>query len=342
MTDLAVIGAGLIGRCHAALIADSAEATLSAIADPAPDARHLAEEMGVPWFPDLPHLLEAQHPDGIIIATPNQRHRADGEAAVAAGIPALVEKPLAGDVADAEALVSAADRAGVPLLVGHHRRHNPIIAAAKAAIARGELGRIVAVHAQFWLCKPDDYFEVDWRRQPGAGPVLINLIHDIDLLRHLCGEITAVQANETSAIRDLAVEDTAAAILTFENGALGTLTASDTVAAPWSWEMTAGENPTYPHTDQHCYLIGGTHGSLSLPQGVLWRHPGPRSWWEPIAPTQLDIAPADPLPRQLAHFCAVIRGEATPLVGGTDGLAAVRVIAAIKEAAVSGQTVAVA
>jgi len=225
----------------------------------------------------------------------------------------------------------------VPLIVGHHRRHNPIVAAAHAAIAAGRLGRIVAAHAQFWLIKPESYFDAVWRRRPGAGPVLINAIHDIDLLRHLCGEIVSVQAIESAAVRGLEVEDTAAAVLAFASGAIGTITASDTVAAPWSWEMTAGENPAYPRTDQHCYLIGGTHGSLSLPEGRLWRHPGSRGWWEPIASEALDVAPADPLPRQFAHFCAVIRGDAKPLVSGRAGLAALRIIDALKSAARTGR-----
>ena len=73
-----------------------------------------------------------------------------------------------------------------------------------------------------WL-KPDSYYEQAWRRQPGAGPVLINLIHDIDLLRFLIGEVDSVQAITSNAVRGFEVEDTAAVIMRFACGALATL-----------------------------------------------------------------------------------------------------------------------
>jgi predicted dehydrogenase len=148
----------------------------------------------------------------------------------------------------------------MPLLVGHHRRYNSMIQKAKTIIDSGRLGRIVAVHGAFWAMKPDDYFDVAWRREKGAGPILINLIHDVDLFRFLCGEIIAVQAMESNAVRGNPVEDTAAILLRFANGAIGSLTVSDSIVAPWSWELTTGENPAYPRQDQFCYLIGGTHG----------------------------------------------------------------------------------
>ncbi|MEM8791198.1 MAG: Gfo/Idh/MocA family oxidoreductase [Pseudomonadota bacterium] len=337
--SLAVAGAGLIGRRHIDLIGQSEAATLSAIADPAPAAHDLAGSLGVPWFADLAELFRETRPDGLIVATPNQLHRDHALAAIAAGVPVLVEKPLADTVEAAEAIVMAAERAGVPVLVGHHRRHNPLIARAKAQIEAGALGRLVAVHASFWIYKPDDYFDAAWRRAPGAGPVFINLIHDIDLLRHLCGEIEEVTAAQSSAVRGHPVEDTAVALLRFASGALGTLTASDTIAGPWSWEQTAGENPAYPETGEACYLIGGTHGSLSIPQGALWRHPEKRGWWEPMEATRDPATPADPLMRQLEHFARVIRGEEAPLVQGAEGLAALRVVAAIKRSAAEGRPV---
>lgn len=337
---IAVVGAGLIGRRHAAHLVRAEGAVLAAVVDPLPAGESLAREHGVGWFTDMAAMIAADRPDGVIIATPNTLHVPQGLEAVAAGLPALVEKPLAETAAAALQLVEAAEAAGVPLLVGHHRRHNPMIAAAKAIIDSGRLGRILTVHGQFWLMKPDDYFEVPWRREPGAGPVLVNLSHDVDLLRHLCGEIVSVQAEEAALVRGHPVEESAAVLLRFASGALGTFSVSDSVVAPWSWEMTTGENPAYPRQDQSCYLIGGTHGSLALPQLEIWENPGPRSWWEPLRRERVPFTPQDPLDVQIAHFCAVIRGEAAPLVSGREGLATLRVIEAVKQAAASGGRVA--
>lgn len=336
---IAVMGAGLIGKRHAAHVRAEPGAVLSAIIDPAPAGKAFAEEIGVAWYPGFDALPVAEKPDGVIVATPNQLHVANGLELVAAGIPMLVEKPLADSVDSARTLVRAADAADVPLLVGHHRRHNPMIRKAREAIDAGRLGRILTLNGQFWLVKPDEYFDVDWRRQEGAGPVLINLIHDIDLFRYLCGEIVGVQALVSNTVRGNPAEETAVAILRFANGALGTVSASDTVVSPWSWELTTGENPAYPRQDQSCYQIGGTHGSLTIPALELWSHPDKRGWWEPLRRERIPFVPEDPLQAQIRHFCAVIRGEEAPLVSGREGLATLAVIEAMKRAARSGAPV---
>jgi predicted dehydrogenase len=292
---LAVIGAGLTGQRHAALVAAEPAARLAAVVDPAPAGRALADRFGAQSFARFADLLAVAQPDGVIIATPNQLHVVHGLEAVAAGIPAIVEKPLADDVAGAAELVAAAETAGVPLLVGHHRRYNPLIRKAKEMIAAGRLGTVLTLHGHFWLLKPDDYFNAAWRREAGAGPLFINLIHDVDLFRFLCGEIVAVQAFESNKARGHAVEDTAVVLLRFANGALGTVTVSDAVVAPWSWELTSGENPAYPRQDQSCYQIGGTLGSLTVPELALWTQPGTRGWWELLAHERQEVAAEDPL-----------------------------------------------
>jgi predicted dehydrogenase len=334
--SLAVMGAGLIGKRHIAHVLAHQDAALHAIIDPADAGRAIAAEAGAPWFPDFATMLAAGRPDGLIIATPNQLHVEHGLAAIRAGIPVLVEKPIADTLAGGEALVLAAEGAAVPLLVGHHRRHNPMIQRAKAIIDEGRLGQIVSVHAFFWLMKPDAYFDAPWRRQPGAGPVLLNFIHDIDLLRHFCGEVDAVQAFTSRSVRGHDVDETAVVILRFASGALGTVNISDTVVAPWSWEQTTGENPAYPHTDQTCYHIGGTHGSLSAPRLEVWSNKANRGWFEPFEISRNVSCDADPLLLQVGQFCRVIRGEEAPLASGRDGLANLRIVDAVERSARDG------
>jgi hypothetical protein len=74
----------------------------------------------------------------------------------------------------------------------------------------------------------------------------------------------------SNAVRGLAVEDTAVVLPQFASGSLGTLTVSDTAAAPWSWELTSGENDFYPRNAENCYLIAGTDGALTVPKLELW------------------------------------------------------------------------
>lgn len=328
---LAVAGAGLIGRKHATLVSDHAR--LSALIDPDPAAEEFAKSLDAQWFPGIAQCLATDPPDGVIVAVPNQHHVSVSMACVQAGVPVLVEKPIAARADEALRLVEASEGSGIPVLVGHHRRHSAIARKVREVVDTGTLGDIVTVDGQFWLYKPDDYFQVEWRVTEGGGPVFINLIHDIDLIRYFCGEVVGVQAQLSNRQRGHAVEDTAAILLHLENGALGTVTVSDSVAAPWSWEFTAGENPAYPNVRTSCYKLGGTKGALSIPDMTLWRHPGERSWWAPIEGEQISVETADPLLNQLRHFQSVIRGEAQPLVTAREGMKTLQVIEAIRNAA---------
>jgi predicted dehydrogenase len=287
-------------------------------------------------------MLAAIRPDGAIIATPNALHVPNALDCLDAGVPVLVEKPLAESVAAAQRLVEAQGRTGVPVLAGHHRRHNPIVKAARKLVQEGGIGRLVAVNALFLIAKPDDYFDVAWRREAGGGPVLINLIHDIDNLRFICGEIDSVQAMTSNATRGFAVEDTAVLIFRFANGALGTATVSDATPAPWSWELSSGENPAYPQRDGHCYLIAGSEGSLCLPKLEHWRYEGKRGWWEPLLRENLVVPPLEPLAEQLRHFCAVIRRDEQPITNAVDAARTLAVVEAVAEAGRSGQSVSIA
>ena len=336
---IAVAGAGLIGRRHVEAIGRCDGAIVSAIVDPAPAAEHLAVEIACDWHRSIADMLKDGTPDGVIIATPNQMHVDNGLECVRANIPVLVEKPIADNAGAAERLVREAEDLNVPVLVGHHRRHNPLISAARQKIESGAIGDIVAVHAACWLYKPDDYFNVKWRTRPGAGPVFINLIHDIDLLRYLVGDVVFVQAADSTHARRHDVEDTAAVIVGFANGALGTISVSDSVVAPWSWELTAAENPAYPETSETCYFIGGTHGSLEIPKGRIWSQGGERSWWRPIDQTVYETEASDPLDQQIGHFCRVIAGTEQPLVSGLEGLKSLKVIEAIKASASDGRRI---
>jgi len=338
-TRIAVAGAGLIGRRHIELIAASSDCVLAGIADPSPETKAFAEATKIPWYADHLVLLEHEKPDGMIIASPNALHLSMALDCLARRVPTLVEKPVTDTVAAAQRLCDAVKRSGVPVLVGHHRRHNPRIKAIREKIAAGEIGQLTAVVGLWLLQKPDDYFNVAWRREIGGGPLLINLVHDMDNLRFICGEISEVQAMTSHKARGFAVEDTAGLLLKFANGAIGTVTLSDATPAPWSWELSSGENAAYPKQDQPCYLFAGTKGSLSVPTMELWSYPGEGGWYAPLARIAVDVPTADPLVEQLRHFCAVIAGREAPLISAEDAMGTLAVVEAVREAALTGNRV---
>jgi predicted dehydrogenase len=342
-TRIAVAGAGYIGQAHMGVAQRSATVELSAIVDPSPAAKAHADAADVPLYTSLAKLFAIDKPDGVVLATPNALHVPHALECIAARVPMLLEKPIALTVEEAENLVRAADEAEATILIGHHRAHSPIMTKAKQVVDSGVLGRIVGVMGSAAFFKPDRYFaDTPWRKEPGAGPILLNMIHEVHNLRMLCGDIVAVQAFTSHAVRGFAVEDTVSISLRFASGALGTFFLSDTAACAKSWEQTSQENAAYPsHDDEDCYTVCGTDGSLSVPTMRLktYARAEDRSWWKPFEVGVVGMVRDDPIKHQMEHFGAVVRGQAPPLVSARDGLANLRVTEAIVAAAKSGTTI---
>jgi len=316
---IALLGAGLIGREHAALITAHPGATLAGIADLSAEAHALAASLGVDCHDDYRRMLDTVRPDAAIVALPNRLHLEAGLACIERRLPVLVEKPIADTVAAALQLVAAGEAAGVPILVGHHRRHSPDIREAHRAIARGDLGPLVAVAGLCLIRKHDRYFDVEWRRRPGGGPLLINAIHDVDCLRHLCGEIDRVQAFGSSAVRGLEVEDTVAVSLRFDSGALGTLLLTDAAPSPYFWETASAQALYFPGQPGDAYVVAGRQATLAVPSLDLWRHDGDGDWRDPLVRRRLPVPQSSCYVAQLDNLIAVARGHAAPVVSGRDG-----------------------
>ncbi|TKW68827.1 MAG: Gfo/Idh/MocA family oxidoreductase [Paracoccus denitrificans] len=339
-TRIAVVGAGLIGQTHIETIARTPQAVLAAIVEPSEQGTEIAKNFQTPLYRDLGAMIAAGGIDGAIVATPNSTHLPVAEALLNAGIPVLLEKPVAQSLEAAARLVSVTRSNDAPLLVGHHRRHNPLIKAARQAISQGAIGDLVVANVVTTLMKPDPYFDTAWRRSAGSGgPLLINLIHEVDLIRHFFGEVAEAQAQVANTRRGLEVEESAAVSLRLESGALVGMTISDAASGPWAWDLTAGENPTrFPSHPVSAHHYAGSAGGLSLPDLTLWRHPGAPDWMTEMVPSKLPVDPADPYIAQLKHFIDVIAGRDVPLITAADGSANMACIEAILEAARTGRT----
>ncbi|WYZ45810.1 hypothetical protein EsH8_IX_000035 [Colletotrichum jinshuiense] len=341
--SFAVIGTGLIGPRHARTIVQNPQTELVAVVDPAPAGGQLAAELQVAHYTSVDDLLKSPHsPQAAIVCTPNHTHVAVSKELASGGVHVLVEKPVSADIPSGNELLSHFGTTGVKALVGHHRRFNPYIISTKKVIDSGALGKIIAINGLWTTYKPEDYFAAptEWRQGKNGGVVLINAIHEIDLLHHLLGPIVRVHAEKTASQRGYDAEEGAALTLRFKSGVVGTFIISDNVPSPYNFEAGTGENPLIPKTGQTFYQILGTDGTLSVPDMSVWSYKGTsKTWNSDLARDKVSVEDGIPFELQLAHFCQVIRGEEAPSCSLQAGLAALVVCQAIKEAIEANSTV---
>jgi predicted dehydrogenase len=337
--QIGLIGAGFMGRRHADLIAADPDTRLVGVADPMSSS--VADAHGVPAYRTQTELLTAGGVDAVVIANPNALHVDTAIEALTAGVAVLLEKPIAVDYPESLRLVAAVDDLGGRLLVGQHRRHHPSIAAARGVLASGRLGALVAVSGMWAARKHDAYFDEPWHRSKGAGVMLINLVHDLDLLRYLCGEVRSIQAIVSSHTRALEVEDTVAVNLEFVSGALGSFLATDAAASPWGWDQATTDADDFPYIPQSpAYFLAGTEGSLSVPDLARFSYEGGAEgeWRRPLSRTFVPSDLGDSYSRQLRHFVDVVRG-ADPIVSALDASHTLALIEAAHFAAETNDTI---
>ena len=305
-----VVGGGLIGIRHLAAVQAHSGCELVGLVDPATDI-----SVG-PEVRQFRSMEEVDTPvDGAIIATPTHLHSAHGVYAASRGWHVLIEKPVAGDLDGAKTLGDAIRAAGVGSLVGHHRRYHAPVQQLRSSLAKGLIGQVVAANLIWAMRKPDEYFAGNWRTA-GGSPVMINLVHDIDLLRFVVGEITQTAALPGASLRGSGRIESGAVALGFQNGATGTISFADTSPSPWGFEAGTGENPNIGTTGQDMMWIMGTKGAISFPSMTLW---GGTDWGTAAAVQPLPALrnTQTPLAAQLDHFIAVMDGE-PPLIDVDD------------------------
>lgn len=342
---IAIIGAGLIGPRHAQSVVACPDAELVAFVDPSPQADAVAKRFEVPCYDSVDALLASELlPDASIVCTPNGTHVGISERLLQAGLHVLVEKPVSIDVQSGQRLAETVKHSNTRLLVGHHRRFNPYVVATKRALDDGAVGKPIAVSGLWTLCKPASYFHhpTEWRGlKQGGGPILINLIHDIDILQYLLGPITRVHAEQTASQRNHEAEEGAAILLRFASGAVGTFVLSDATPSPHSFESGTGENPIIPQHGGDFYRIFGSNGTLSVGDMKLWRHArgDEKSWSNRLIEESIETDLKVPFHEQINHFINVVRGIEDPRCSIDDGLSAVIVTEAVKEALATGEPI---
>jgi len=303
-----VVGGGLIGFRHLQAVQAHAGCKLVGLADP-----DMSIQSDVPRFAKMGDVMMPV--DGVIIATPTHLHASHGIEAAERGWHMLIEKPVAETLESAKKLETALRSKNIRSLVGHHRRYHAVVQQLKACLQDGLIGEVVNVSVLWAMRKPDVYFEGNWRTD-GGSPVMINLVHDIDILRFVIGEITQTVALRGRSLRGSTRVESGAVALAFENGAVGTISFADTTPSPWGFEAGTGENPNIGTTKQDMMWITGTKGAISFPSMTVWKG---TDWGSSAKPITFEPAQnmRTPLEAQLDHFVDVINGD-EPLIDVAD------------------------
>lgn len=304
-----VLGGGLIGIRHVAAVQAHPGCIFAGLVDPNPDI-----QIDGPQYTTMRQAKSAPI-DAAIIATPTHLHADHGIEAANNGWHILIEKPVAGTLQDAHRLQQVLTTTKTGSLVGHHRRYHASVQQLKTLLAEGTIGTVINANLIWAMRKPDAYFTGNWRTA-GGSPVMINLVHDIDLLRFVIGEITQTVALHGASVRGTDRIESGAIALRFQNGATGTISFADTAPSPWGFEAGTGENPNIGTTHQDMMWITGTKGAVSFPSMTLWQG---TEWGKPAVQIPLEKAQNNrtPLEAQLDHFIDVTNG-ARPLIDVTD------------------------
>ena len=304
MKRILVVGGGLIGSRHIDAVITHPDCELVGLADP-----DMSLRTDVTRFANL---ADVDVPvDAAIIATPTHLHADHGVEAAKRGWHMLIEKPVTETLEQAQALIAAVKKAGVLTLVGHHRRYHQNIAHLRDMIQSGELGAPITATMIWAMRKPDTYFQDNWRSAHGS-PVMINLVHDIDMLRHIFGEIDDVHALGSHHIRNADRPESGAITLRFESGLTAAISFADTAPSPWGFEAGTGENPNIATTKQDMMWITCSKGSVSFPSLTVWK--GAEDWSQAPKSTQIEQILTNPLDAQMDHFIDVVNQKCPPRI----------------------------
>jgi predicted dehydrogenase len=336
-----LIGCGNIGPTHAAALAALPESEFVAICDMDEGrARKLAADYDVlRVFTDMHELFRSGAVDAICVCTPHPSHAAIVSAAAEAGVHVLCEKPISASLADADAMIEAADRAGITFGVIFQRRFWPAAQRIRRAIDEGRLGKLTLGECTVLIWRSPEYFgSAAWRGKwatEGGGVLMNQAVHAIDQFQWFLGPAVEVYGRYATQRHGdvIDVEDTAVATVVFANGALGANTAASTVDPGFGFRVAV-------HGDN-----GATASVWENPEGVegindVWTVPGPDDEHAAVA-AQEPGHPGFPgfHQQQIQDFLQAILDGRPPAVTGAEGRKALELILAIYESSRTGKPV---
>ena len=294
---IAVIGVGHLGRHHARILSSLPGATLAAVVDSNQSrAREIAGAYGTSPAFDYRDVLGRV--DAVTIAVPTELHRDIAIPFLEAGVPVLVEKPMARSLAEADAMIAAAAKADAALAVGHTERFNPAVEAARPLLTDP---RFIEVHRLGTF--PDRSLDID--------VVFDLMIHDLDVVLSLVNaDVDSIEAVGVPVLTPRV--DIANARLRFSNGCIANLTASR-ISRDRVRKVRFFQPAAYLSIDYAAQKVD------------VWRlkHDGGPA--PSIEGGELPVTNQEPLVRELADFVDAIVTRRPPLVAGEDGRRALAV-----------------
>lgn len=327
---IALTGTGYIARIHARAAQKLPDVELVAVVNHRRESMvTFAADFGIPrQYLDVADLLADGGVDALVVCTPNYLHAPQSIAALAAGVHVMVEKPMAMNAAEAEAMVAASQKSGALLMVAHCWRFDPEVQWLRQQVEEGRLGQIVrtkgyGVHVHWG---PGGWFT---QKQFAGGGAMADMgIHALDTARYLLGDPqpVSVYARIGTYYGDFDVDDTGVAMVTWDNGAVSVIESgwwqpyADGPEAATQLYGTAGFGQVFP---TRLILSGGK----TVDPGF----PFPRA----------EHCPQSMYDAQMAYFVDCIRQGRTPVPGGVEGLVNMKVVGAAYRSSQTGQVVAV-
>jgi UDP-N-acetyl-2-amino-2-deoxyglucuronate dehydrogenase len=330
-----ILGGGNISDTHARAALGIPGVEIAAICGAnRQKAERLAQAYGGVVYDDVERFLEHRPLDIVAIGSPSGLHADQAIAAIGRGLHVLSEKPLDVTTAKVDSVIAAADRGGVKVGVFFQDRLKPDIAAMKATIASGRLGKPIFAGGHVRWYRPPEYYGTSrWRGTyalDGGGALMNQAIHTVDVLQWLFGPVAQVGARTATRLHPIQVEDTAAAVLEFESGALGLI------------EATTSSYPGYARRID----VSGSEGTLILEGDRLvatdLRGAADHPSTLPVEPPPENAASAtvsDSVPHQriFEDFIRAIRDNAVPVCDAREARPSVAIIEAIYRSARSGK-----
>ena len=291
---VAVVGVGHLGRHHARILCEMPDVRMVGIFDlNRQRAREIAAACGTEMLTDLAQLPGMV--DAVTVAVPTDSHLSVAQPLIEAGIPVLIEKPLARSVPETDVLLAAARARGVTLAVGHTERFNPAVVAARQHI---RVPRFVEVHRLGTF--PERSLDID--------VVFDLMIHDLDIvLSIVSSDVVAVEAVGVAVLTPK--PDIANARLRFASGCIANVTASR-ISKDRVRKIRIFQRDSYLSID---------YAAQEVERWRLVRKDGTRPV---IDGGKLEVPREEPLKRELADFVAAVRERRSPAVSGADGMRA--------------------